>query len=298
MKWTGFVERPYVRCRFAVKDRQDEAAIINTEFERGRVVGIRENGFSFRNTAERLGRNVSTVHDCWQQWSREGSASIRPGSGRPHGTTERENRRVAVEHRTASAAEIPAAVGNTVKIRTVTNQLLQGQLRARRPVACIPLTPNHCRLRREWCRARAHWRIKRRSVVLSDERQFCLCASDGRVLVRRRTCERLQPTCLLLRHTGPTPGIMVWRAISYDSRSTLVVIPRTLTENLHAILVIQPVVLPFMNSIQGGVFQDDNSRPHIAVAPQNALQSVDMLPWPARSPDISPIEHVWTYIGR
>ncbi|GBM14934.1 hypothetical protein AVEN_77330-1 [Araneus ventricosus] len=97
-----------------------------TEFERGRVVGLRESGFSFRDIAERLGRNVSTVHDCWQQWSREGNVSRRPGSGR--GTTERENhrvRRMAVAHPTASAAEIRAAVSTTVTQRTVTNRLLQ-----------------------------------------------------------------------------------------------------------------------------------------------------------------------------
>ncbi|GBN73539.1 hypothetical protein AVEN_199944-1 [Araneus ventricosus] len=80
-----------------------------TEFERGRVIGLREGGFSFRDIAERLGRNVSTVHDCWVRWSRDGTASRRPGSGRPRGTTEREDRRIrrtAVSHRTASAAEI------------------------------------------------------------------------------------------------------------------------------------------------------------------------------------------------
>ncbi|GBN92196.1 hypothetical protein AVEN_213020-1 [Araneus ventricosus] len=32
-----------------------------TEFERGRVVGQREGGFSSRDIAERLGRNVSTL---------------------------------------------------------------------------------------------------------------------------------------------------------------------------------------------------------------------------------------------
>ncbi|GBN08610.1 hypothetical protein AVEN_238085-1 [Araneus ventricosus] len=53
-----------------------------------------------------------------------------------------------------------------------------------------------------------------------------------------------------------------------------------------------------MNSIQGGGFQLDNSRPHTAVVTQHALQSVDMLPWPARSPDISPNEHVWDIIRR
>ncbi|GBN03396.1 hypothetical protein AVEN_6120-1 [Araneus ventricosus] len=67
-----------------------------TEFERCRVVGLREGGFSFRDIAERLGRNVSTVHDCWQQWSREGTASRKPGSRRSRSTTEREDCRMAV----------------------------------------------------------------------------------------------------------------------------------------------------------------------------------------------------------
>ena len=88
-----------------------------TEIERGRVIGLREGRISFLNIAERLGRNVSTVHDCWQQWSQEGATSRRPGTERPCVTTEREDsciRRMAVAHRTASAAEIRAAVGTTV----------------------------------------------------------------------------------------------------------------------------------------------------------------------------------------
>ena len=42
-----------------------------TEFERGRVVELLEGGISFRDIAERSGRNVFTVYVCWQQWSRE-----------------------------------------------------------------------------------------------------------------------------------------------------------------------------------------------------------------------------------
>ncbi|GFX34028.1 HTH_Tnp_Tc3_2 domain-containing protein [Trichonephila clavipes] len=68
---------------------------------------------------------------------------------RPRDTTERENRRIqrtAVVHCAASAVGIRAAVGTTATQRTVRNRLLLGQLRARRLVACIPLTLSHCRL--------------------------------------------------------------------------------------------------------------------------------------------------------
>ncbi|GFV51645.1 uncharacterized protein TNCV_1320011 [Trichonephila clavipes] len=104
--------------------------------------------------------------------------------------------------------------------------------------------------------------------------------------------ERLQPNCLRSRHTRPTPGVMVWGAISYDSRSTLVVIRNTLTANLYVSLVIQPLVLPFMNSIQRGIFLQNNARPRISVVTQQALQNADILPWPVRFPDLSPVEQI------
>ncbi|GFX20855.1 transposable element Tcb1 transposase [Trichonephila clavipes] len=93
------------------------------------------------------------------------------------------------------------------------------------------------------------------------EQWFCLGASDGRVLFRRRPREYLLPNCLWHRHTEPTPEVIVRDEIFYDSRSTLVLIPNTLTTNLYVSLVIQPIVLSFMNTIQGGVFQQDNSHP-------------------------------------
>ncbi|GFX56692.1 hypothetical protein TNCV_494401 [Trichonephila clavipes] len=46
------------------------------------------------------------------------------------------------------------------------------------PCSVIPLTPSHCHLLRQWCQARAHWRMKWRSAVFSDEIRFCLGASD------------------------------------------------------------------------------------------------------------------------
>ncbi|GFX28516.1 hypothetical protein TNCV_1153251 [Trichonephila clavipes] len=52
--------------------------------------------------------DVSTLHDYSEQWSRDGNALRRPGSGWSHGAIEREDRRVrstAMAHRTASVAE-------------------------------------------------------------------------------------------------------------------------------------------------------------------------------------------------
>ncbi|GFV99945.1 transposable element Tc1 transposase [Trichonephila clavipes] len=95
---------------------------------------------------------------------------------------------------------VQVAVGIIVTQRTVGNRLHQVQLQARCLAACIPLTPSHCCLRRQWCQARAHWRTEWRSVVFSDESRFYIGASDGCVMVRRRLGERLQPNCLRLRH--------------------------------------------------------------------------------------------------
>ncbi|GFS63853.1 transposable element Tcb2 transposase [Trichonephila clavipes] len=41
-----------------------------------------------------------------------------------------------------------------------------------------------------------------------------------------------------------------------------------------------------------------NALPHTARVSQDYLRTVTTLPWPARSPDLSPIEHIWDHLGR
>ncbi|GFT70244.1 DDE_3 domain-containing protein [Trichonephila clavipes] len=45
---------------------------------------------------------------------------------------------------------------------------------------------------------------------------------------------------------------------------------------------------------------DDNARPHRAVLVDEFLQSEDIrrMDWPAMSPDLNPIKHVWHALGR
>ena len=44
----------------------------------------------------------------------------------------------------------------------------------------------------------------------------------------------------------------------------------------------------------------DNARPHAAWICRQFLNrnNVNVLPWPAVSPDMNPIEHIWGYLGR
>ncbi|GFW86638.1 transposable element Tcb2 transposase [Trichonephila clavipes] len=48
----------------------------------------------------------------------------------------------------------------------------------------------------------------------------------------------------------------------------------------------------------GATFQQGNARPHTARVAQDFLRHFQTLPWPARSPDLSPVEHAWDQIKR
>ncbi|GFT81171.1 transposable element Tcb1 transposase [Trichonephila clavipes] len=53
-----------------------------------------------------------------------------------------------------------------------------------------------------------------------------------------------------------------------------------------------------MQRLTGPFFQQDNARPHTARVSQDCLRTVTTLPWPARSTDLSPIEHILDHLGR
>ncbi|GFT49318.1 outer dense fiber protein 3 [Trichonephila clavipes] len=65
----------------------------------------------------------------------------------------------------------------------------------------------------------------------------------------------------------------------------------TLTGQRYVDDILRPHVGPFLNGFQGAIFQQDNARPHTARVAQDFLRHCQTLPLPARSPDLSPVEH-------
>ncbi|GFV38228.1 DDE_3 domain-containing protein [Trichonephila clavipes] len=55
---------------------------------------------------------------------------------------------------------------------------------------------------------------------------------------------------------------------------------------------------PFLNGLPGAIFQQDNALSHTVRVAQDFLRHFQTLPWPARSPVLSPVEHVGDRLKR
>ncbi|GFX86326.1 transposable element Tc3 transposase [Trichonephila clavipes] len=142
------------------------------------------------------------------------------------------------------------------------------------------------------------WTPQLAKVVFSDESRLVLGTDDNRVRVWRCPSERYNFPHTVLRHTARTAGVLVWGAIAYHSRSTLIVMRGILTGQRYAEDILRPHVGHFLNGRPGAIFQQDNAIPHTARVAQDFLRHFQNLPWPARSPNLSPVEHVWDQLKR
>ncbi|GFT91177.1 HTH_38 domain-containing protein [Trichonephila clavipes] len=133
-----------------------------TDFDRGRIIRLREAGWSNRRIGRHLGRSDMVVARCWQQWITEGRVYRRGGSGtsqehkRSRGSCNQKSGHFPAP--TTSLASIqrhlPPSRHPVPSRETIRRRLTEVGLRSRRPLKRLPLTPHHRQCRLDFCRPR------------------------------------------------------------------------------------------------------------------------------------------------
>lgn len=278
--------------------------------ERWQAIGMLNSGLSRRQIAGNFGVHHSIICRLVTRFQQTGSVDERPRSGRPKKTTAREDRYLAREARmncflTADKLRrrwLPA--GGRVCTRTVINRLHSNRLRARRPIKRPELTLRHRRNRMQWARIHRHWNLRSwRRIHWSDESRFLLRPIDGRMRVWREKNTRFHDQHVLGTKAFGSGGVTVWGCFSHDCKLALHVLDGTLNAQRYRDNILDTYISPHFENhrlADRPVFQDDNARPHRAriIGEYLHAESIDTIEWPAMSPDMSPIEHVWDFIGR
>ncbi|GFT46151.1 transposable element Tc1 transposase [Trichonephila clavipes] len=157
-----------------------------------------------------------------KQWTDEVRTTRKSMNGPRNVTSAREDRRLvrmAQTDRTAFSRQLAAQWSTETRVSlcasSIRRRLLQRGLSARIPLYRILLTQNHRHLRLYWANVHRSWRADWQQVVVSDKSRFNLWHHDGRIRVSLYGGERRIPECIIERHSGRTPGVMVWGAIAY-----------------------------------------------------------------------------------
>lgn len=282
------------------------ALIENRNFKKGLVLWLRHfKKLSPSEIIEYTSYASSSVHDILNKWKDRGSIEDSPRVGRPMEITD-ETRDLIIEKQLEDRFRHATDILRELKDEdvVVSYDQVKRVIRENFKKVLSPLRINiseQNRVKRvTWIQDHSNWRkSKWLSVVWTDEKMFELYPQKGRLYAKILPDE--------IPDDFPRPKvqqggkkIMVWGAISGKGKLYLDVLEESVTGETYSCFLHQRA-LPAIRKIcqKSYIFMQDNAPAHRANLTKLYLQisGVKVLEWPPQSPDLNPIEGVWSWMA-